>query len=316
MNGKKVYVALTQFCNFDPRPRRMLQDAGFIISENTSGKRPTVAQLFEALGGVDAVIAGVESYPASLLAQLSQLCCISRCGAGTDAVDLEEARRRNIAVLTTPGAVIEPVAQMAVGMILALARNFPLHLRDMSKGLWKKPAGHLLCEWTIGLVGFGRVGRAVERYLRVFNTRITVYDPNVPQGDLPENLTSSDLPGHLRSCDLVSLHVSRTPQEGPVLGRQEIFSMKKGSRLVNTARGYLVDEQALYDALTAGHLFSAALDVFSREPYDGPLAGLEQVLCTPHVASTTRTSRVAMEVDSAQNVVSFFSRQRAAGRAV
>ena len=119
-------------------------------------------------------------------------------------------------------------------------------------------------------MGFGRIGRAVERYLRVFGPRVVVTDPNVQADELPEGVELQDLPALLAEADLVSLHASRRPEEGPLLGPNEIAMMRPGSRLVNTARGYLVDEQALSEALKSNHLAGAALDVFEAEPYAGP----------------------------------------------
>lgn len=306
MSQKTVYVALSQFCQNDDRPRRLLMEAGFEVHENSAGRRPCRQEMVEALRGADAVIAGVEPYDADLLTALPRLRCINRCGVGTDAIDIEAAHRLGIAVLTTVEEVVEPVAQMTVAMILALARNFPLHCSDLRTGQWLKHTGHLLSEWTIGLVGFGRIGRAVERYLGVFSPRVIVWDPQVKADELPEGVEVRDLESLLPTADLVSLHAARPREEGPILGAKEIRLMKSGSRLVNTARGHLVDEKALLEALESGHLAGAALDAFETEPYTGPLTKLPGVLCTPHVASLTRMSRHAMEMRCVQNVVDFF----------
>lgn len=281
--------------------------AGFEVRENNSGKRLEREEMLAACQDADAVLAGLEPYDAELLGALPRLRCISRCGVGADNIDLEAARRFNIAVLTTPEEVVEPVAQMTVAMIFALARNFPLHEMEFRAGRWQKHTGYLLSEWTIGLVGFGRIGRRVASYLRTFGPRLLIADPYLAPSSLPEGVEVSGLPQLLAESDLVSLHAARSPELGPILGRSEIAAMKAGSRMVNTARGYLVDESALYQALESGHLSAAALDVFSREPYDGPLAKLPQVLCTSHVATLTRASRIAMELRCAENAVSFFS---------
>jgi D-3-phosphoglycerate dehydrogenase len=262
--------------------------------------------MFRALRGVDAVLAGVEPYDDGMLSSLSRLRCISRCGVGTDSIDLEAARRKNVTVLITAEEVVEPVAQMTVAMILALARNISVHCADLQRGVWRKCTGYLLSEWTVGLVGFGRIGRAVEHYLRVFNPRVLVADPNVQGSELPPGVNLCDLSALLSESDVVSLHAARRREEGPLMGRNEIGSMKYGARLVNTARGYLVDEAALFEALISGRLAGAALDVYGQEPYAGPLASLPQVLCAPHVATLTRVSRAAMELRCAQNVVTFF----------
>lgn len=305
-----VYVTLQQFCERDPRPRNLLREAGFEVRENTLGRRVRREEMPALLRDAHAVLAGVEPYDATLLAMLPNLRCISRCGVGTDAVDLEAARRRGVAVLTTPEEVVEPVAQMTLAMILSLARNLPRHLAEMRDGQWKKRTGALLSEWSIGLVGFGRIGRAVERYLRVFGPRVLVVDPALKAGDVPSTVEWCEFPSLLGAADLISLHASRRLDEGALLGRRELAMMKPGSALVNTARGFLVEEAALYDALRSGHLAAAALDVFEREPYTGPLTTLPQVLCTPHVASLTNRSRAAMELRSAQHIVDCLAPRR------
>ena len=301
-----VYVALQQFCESDDAPRRILQEAGLRVTENRLGRRLRGEEMAEQLADAEAVLAGVEPYDARLLERLPKLRCISRCGAGTDSVDMEAARRRGVTVLTTPDEVVEPGAQLTLGMILALARGFPQSIRNFDAGRWSKQTGFLLSEWTVGLAGFGRIGRAVERLLRPMGPRILVSDPFLASGDLPPGLQPVTLNELLAQSDLVSIHASRRPEEGPLLGGKEIGRMKQGSFLVNTARGYLVDEQALAEGLSSGRLAGAALDVFEKEPYDGPLAKMPQVLCTPHVATLTRASRSAMELRCARNVADFF----------
>ena len=320
MSGKVIYVALQQFCEQDDRPRRVLEDAGLTVRLNTLGHRLQPEEMVTQLREADAVLAGVESYDAALLAQLPRLRCISRCGIGTDAIDLAAARQREVAVLTTVDEVVEPVAQMAVAMILALARNLPLHVADARASQWRKHTGHLLSEWTVGLIGFGNIGQQVARYLLPFCPRILVCDPRppalatvprgVPSKPVPTGVTRCELPQLLAEADLVSIHAARDASAGPLLGERELALMKPGARLVNTARGYLVDEAALLAALTSGHLSAAALDVYEREPYTGPLMQLPQVLCTPHVATLTVASRAAMELVAARHIVDFFAAQR------
>lgn len=278
------------------------------VRRNTLGRRLRQDELLDALRDVDAVLAGVEPYDAALLADLPRLRCISRCGVGTDSIDLEAAKRHHVTVLTTPDETVEAVAQMTVAMILALARNLPLHVADAHAGRWQKRTGWLLSEWTIGLVGFGRIGREVERLLRPFGPRMLVTDPGVSPADLPAGVEPRALSALLAEADLVSLHAARRKADGPILGAKELARMKRGSRLVNTARGLLVEEAALSAALGSGHLAGAAVDVFEDEPYTGELACLPQVLCTPHVATLTKASRVAMELRCAQNVVDCVTR--------
>ena len=262
------------------------------------------------------MLGGHDPYGAEILAALPNLRCISRCGVGTDAIDLAAARRRNIAVLTTHDEIVEPVAELAVTMILSLARNLPVHSAELRAGEWRRHPAYLVSEWTLGLVGFGRVGRAVAKHLSSFGPRIIVADPKVSPHDFPEGVELTDLWSLLAEADLVSIHADRRPEEGPLIGGRELATMKAGSRLLNTSRGYLVDEAALYEALQSGHLAGAALDVFQEEPYSRPLTMLPQVLCTPHTGSLTRASRRAMELRCAENVVAFLTQEELGSAAV
>jgi len=303
--GRRVYVTLQQFCEHSDAPRLALVEAGFEVRANASGRRLRREELLTELQGAEAVLAGVEPFDAGVLAALPGLKLISRCGVGTDAIDLAEAGRRGVAVRVTRDEVVDPVAEMSVAMMLALARNLPRHAADLRAGQWTKRSGHLLSEWTIGLVGFGRIGRAVEAMLRPFRPRILASDPRLPE-PLPAQVRGAGLDELLGASNLVSLHAERDPREGTLIGRRELGLMKEGSRLVNTARGHLVDHAALEEALSSGRLSAAALDVFDAEPYEGALARMPQVLCTPHVATLTRASRAAMELRCARNVVEFF----------
>jgi D-3-phosphoglycerate dehydrogenase / 2-oxoglutarate reductase len=303
---KIVYIASSQFCEMDQAPMRTLLDAGFEVRRNALGRRLKQEEIVSAIGEAEAVIAGLEEYDSSILNALPRMRCISRCGVGIDTIDLETASKRGIAIFTTPDEVGEAAAQLAVGMILALARNFVQHNSDLRQLVWRRQEGHLLSEWTIGIVGFGRIGRWVENYLRPFGSKILVADPAVRPEDVAPHIKVRDLAGILKEADLITLHASRLQKDGPLLDARAFAMMKPGSRVVNTARGYLIDEAAMCDALKSGHLAAAALDVYSSEPYTGPLLELPQVLCTPHIATLTRASRLAMEKRAAENVVSFF----------
>lgn len=300
MNRKKVFVSLSQFCEADEAPRKLLLDAGFEVIENRTGRRLQAGELPVVLEGIDAVLAAVEPYSAELLGQLPGLKCISRCGAGVDAIDLQAAKKNSITVLATRDEVAEPVAQMTLGFILALSRNMGRHFHDFQNREWKKHTGYLLREWTIGVVGFGKIGKKVVEYLKPFGCQIEIADPFSDQA----TCTFKTL---LAKSDLVTLHVGRDPKEGALFSFPEFERMKRGSYFVNTARGYLVDEAALEKFLKNGHLAGAALDVFEQEPYRGDLAHLPQVIATPHVATLTVASRAAMELKAAQNIVDFFS---------
>jgi len=311
MNGKPaIYVALSQFCEDDQTPRQKLMEAGFDVRLNTTGRRIKRDELIEVLKGVDGVLAGVEPYDADILAQAPRLRCISRCGIGTDAIDLAEAKRRNISVLVTADEIVKPVAELTVAMMLALAKNIGLHSADLKSGEWKKHTGRMMSELTVGLMGFGKIARAVNQMLLPFHPRVLIHDPFVSTSLLPENVKSTSMDQLLAESDFLSIHAARKPQDGYLIGQKELSSMKKGSFLVNTARGYMLDENALLEALQSKHLAGAAMDVFETEPYNGPLGKLANVICTPHVATLTKSSRIAMEIKSVDNLVNFFKNAR------
>lgn len=300
MSRTVVYVALQQFCEEDRRPLELLEKAGFEVRLNRLGRRLKKEEIAGEAAGAAAILAGVEPYDDSVLAALPGLKCISRCGVGTDAIDLAAAKARGVDILVTRDEVVQPVAQMTATLILALARNLPRHIADFREGKWVKRTGRLLPEWTIGLIGFGRIGRATLALLAPFGPRFLVCDPLASPASLPPHTRLCPLDELLAASDLVTLHADAG--DGKVLlGPREIARMKPGAFLVNTARGSLVDESALHDALVAGRLAGAALDVFSEEPYSGPLARLPCVIPTPHVATLTGSSRAAMELGAARN---------------
>jgi D-3-phosphoglycerate dehydrogenase len=308
MSSKSVYVAISQFCEGDESPRRALIEAGFDIRENKLGRRLREEELVEAVGPADAIIAGIEPYTAAVLKSLPHLKCISRVGVGVDAIDLDAANRIGIAVLNTPDEVAAPVAELTLGFILSLARNLPEYGLSFREGSWRRYPGTLLSEWTIGLVGFGRIGRAVEHCLRPFGATVLVADPGLHHG-VPNNIQHVSFDDLLCRSDVVSLHASRSMREGPLLSRAEFARMKRGARIINTARGYLIDEPALMESLESGQIAAAALDVYENEPYSGPLSRFPQVLCTPHIGTFTNASRRAMELKAAVNVVDFLSQR-------
>ena len=304
MNSRHVFIALAQFCQDSEAPRQLLRREGFSFDENRSGRRLRSEELISAAQSASAIVAGIEPYDGATLRALPALKCISRCGVGVDSIDNDEARRLGISVRTTPDVVAEPVAQLTVAMILSLARRLPEASAAMREGHWDRNTGFLLSEWTVGIVGFGRIGQAVERCLRPFGPKVCVADPGL-RDPLPSGVTLVDMNSLLAQADVVSIHAARPRVEEPLVGAAEIQKMKRGARLVNTSRGYLVDEAALGEALKAGHLSGAALDVFETEPYSGPLLSFPQVLCTPHLGTLTRASRNAMELKAVENVISF-----------
>lgn len=290
-----IPINTSTFAEYDDAPLRLLRDRGLTPALNPHGRNLTREELVALCGSARGIIAGTEPLDACVLAQLPDLKVISRCGAGMSNVDLEEARRRGIRVLNTPDAPTMAVAELTLGLILSLLRQVSVMDAALKRGEWRKKMGNLLQRKKVGIIGYGRIGRQLELLLKPFECPVAYCDPQHPTG--PGAMPLDEL---LPWADLVSLHASSGKR---ILGERELSAMKPGAWLVNVARGESVDEAALCDRLSSGALAGAALDVFAKEPYSGPLAQLSNVLLTPHVGSYARESRINMELEAAQNLL-------------
>ncbi|MCC7418374.1 MAG: phosphoglycerate dehydrogenase [Acidobacteria bacterium] len=298
-----IFVALSAFAEHDREPLRMLESSGFAFQLHRTGKRITTAELLAHGREAVAIVAGIEPYDADTLGRLPALRCISRCGIGVDSIDLDAARARGIVVLNTPDHPAAAVAELGLTMMLALCRNLPRQIARARQREWTRLEAHLLGSRRLGLVGFGRVGRRLAELLRPFGAEILVADPAITA--VPSGVSRVELGRLLRECDIVSIHAARSADWPLVIGREEIAAMKPGAILINLARGGMLDEQALYEALASGRLAGAGLDVYAEEPYHGPLCELENVVLTPHSATLAVETRSAMERECVANVLRF-----------
>jgi D-3-phosphoglycerate dehydrogenase len=246
------------------------------------------------------LVAGVEPLSEGVMHNAPFLKIISRCGIGMDSVDLEAADRLGIVIANTPDAPSIPVAELTLCMILGLLRE--IHVADASvrKDKWERPMGRLLYGKTVGIIGCGRIGRRLAQMLKGLNCTVVGYD----QADLKcSDLQLVNLEQLMKTSDIVSLHIPYSDQTHHFMNGDRIALMKKGSYLINAARGGLVDENGLYRALTNGHLAGAALDCFEQEPYKGPLKELQNVLLTTHIGSYAREGRIMMESQAVENLI-------------
>lgn len=302
----KIYVTLSTFSEYGTEPLRALEKGGFAFAVNESGKRMTPRQIIKAAGDATVLIAGVEPYDAILLESLPRLKAICRCGAGVDNVDLAHAKAHGIAVFNTPAHPIEAVAELTVAMMLALVRRLPEQSQLIRARQWKRLKTHLLGKRKIGIIGLGRIGKRVAEILKVFGARLTGHDPYADKKWAKANgVTLLPLDALLDTSDIVTIHASQFQDSPLKLSAREIDRMKKGAILINCARGDMVDERALLDALKSDRLGGAGLDVFEDEPYKGPLTQLDNVVLTPHCATLTVETRVAMELEAAATAVRF-----------
>ena len=242
-------------------------------------------------------IAGLDRIDSPVIRAARSLKIIARYGVGVDGVDLKAARSAGIVVTNTPGANSTSVAELAVGLMLALNRNIVQAALSTRSGEWPRLRGISLEGKTIGLLGFGAIGKQVARMLMGFNCRVIAYDP------IPDQQTARDLNVEFMDANevlgisnLLSLHLPLTAETRGMVDEVFLASMKPGTCLINTSRGELVVEEHLVAALTNGHLKGAALDVFHMQPLDpqNPLLQLPQVIATPHMGAHTDSATTAM----------------------
>lgn len=306
--SNKILVALSTFAEFDSTPLELLKQSGLPYLLNTLKRRLTREELVKLGADCAGVIAGVEPYDTFVLENLPYLRCISRCGVGMDNVDVDATEKRQIRILTTPDVVIEPVAELTIGMIFDLLRKLSFHTALLRRGKWEKHAGGLLRGRSVGILGLGRIGKRVAESLVKLGA--VVYGADLrPDAEWASQVgvkiaTNSEL---VCSSDILSLHLSVLKEQPFRLDGEAIRSMKRGALLVNVSRGDFIDEMALYWALREGYLGGAALDVFSEEPYTGKLCELNNVVLTPHLGTLTLESRAQMETEATRNLLAYLA---------
>ena len=304
---RNIFITLQSFAEYSDVPLLLLKNAGVSIRLNTRKHRLNQSEIIELGEDSDGIIAGVEPYDKMVFNKLLRLKCISRCGVGIDGIDLKEAERRGIAILNTPDVVVQPVAEMTIAMIFNLLRLLTYHTNLLKSGEWRKRAGHLLKGRKVGVVGLGRIGKRVAEILGSLNAYVYGCDLKVDSEWLAGNnikiLSISEL---LCEVDVLCLHVSASTDNTFFLGKKEMAQLKKGAIIINTSRGQILDEGALYESLVSGHLGGAALDVFGEEPYSGQLVELDNVVLTPHISTLTKESRIEMETQAVENILEYF----------
>jgi D-3-phosphoglycerate dehydrogenase/(S)-sulfolactate dehydrogenase len=270
-------------------------------------------QLEEIIAGYDALaVRSATKVTAKLLEKAARLRVIGRAGVGVDNVDVPAATRRGIVVMNTPGGSSVTVAELALAMMLALARNVPQATASIKSGKWekKKFQGHELAGKTLGVVGIGNIGSVVVDRCLGMKMRVLAYDPFIsPDNAAKLGVKLVSLDELWAEADVISLHVPLTEQTRNLIDAKVLAKIKKGAFLINCARGGLVDEKALADALASGHLGGAALDVFEKEPppADHPLFKLDNMVCTPHLGASTEEAQTAVAVALAEQLALFLS---------
>lgn len=299
----RVLATARSFCKSDGPHHAYLRDNDCEVDLHPPDHPMSAAELAELVPGYDGLILGLDDCNADVIARADRLRVISRYGSGVDKVDVEAATARGIVVTNTPGVNRIAVAELTIGLMFCLARRIPQMVNNVRAGVWTRAQGWELYGKTLGLIGLGAIGREVAARAHALGMHVIANDP-YSAGILDRNADLVDLETLLREAHIISLHCATTPETTNLINAERLALVRDGAYLVNTARGELVDEGALYDALVSGKLAGAASDVFHNEPPEGsPLLALDNFLPTLHIAGTTQESVQRMAMLAAQNVV-------------
>ena len=299
---QKFVISTSSFdTDNNPAIQRLVQ-AGLQQVTNPYGRRLTEDEAESLLeDSVVGMIAGIEPLTARVIQSAKNLKVISRCGTGMDSVDQTAAKNHGITVLNTPEAPAQAVAELTMGLMLSCLRRINTTDQQIRNGEWPRTLGSLLAAQTVGIIGLGHIGKRVAKLCQAFEARVIACDPLVKQA--PEYITLMPMNRLLETADIISLHTFYSPELHHLIDTQAFARMKPGALLINAARGELIDEQALKDALDCGKLSAAALDTFEQEPYQGPLLECKNLILSSHVGSLAKEARQRMELEAADNLL-------------
>ena len=287
------------------------------LINSTSGAQAEIKQglsedeLSKIIGEYDAILVrSATKVTARVLTNPGKLRAVGRAGAGVDNIDMPAARAKNIIVMNTPGGNTISVAEHVFALMLGLIRQIVPACSTLKAGAWekKKFMGNQLNKKTLGIIGLGRIGQAVAQRAKGFNMKILGFDPYaVPPDASKMGIEVVDKVERIyRESDFITIHVPKSKETLNMIAAEQIAMMKPTVRLINTARGGIINEDALYDALEAGKIAGAALDVFSEEPPKNTrFAKIENCLVTPHLAANTNEAQIECGVEAAQVVLDY-----------
>ena len=304
----KVLTTARAFGIISREPAEMLETAGFEVTVRNDNFDQAE---FESIAPeYDAIILGGNPFPEHVLEKCSRLKMISKFGVGMNNVPLEKCKEMGIVVTNTPGLNANAVADLTFGLILSACRNLVLSNNNVRKGLWRTEIGIDVYKKTLGVIGYGAIAKDVIRRAKGFDMKVLVYNhrPKEMDEDFCGYARFVDLDELLAGSDIVTLHVPLANNTRNMIDAPQIAAMKDGAILVNTSRGGIVNERALYEACKSGKLRAAALDVLEKEPAasDNPLLSLPNVIITSHIGMFSEESINAVNIRCAENVIAMF----------
>jgi len=300
----KILIGPSSFAEIDKTPMNRLIEAGYEVIENPYKRKLTKTELINLLSDdIVGLIAGLETLDREVM-ENSRIQVISRVGAGLSNVDFNAARDLGIGVFNTPDAPANAVAELTIGVMLSLLRMIPQMNQTLHNRKWQKKIGNQLQGKTVVIIGFGRIGRRVCQLLIPFGVNILVVDPYVEK-NVCAKYQKLSLQEALPRADIVTIHSSG---QDCIIGKKETSLLKKGVYLLNVARGGVISEKALIQALEDGTVAGAWLDTFEEEPYQGAMCDYQNLILTPHVGSYTVECRLRMENEAVENLITYLNK--------
>lgn len=305
----KVLVTATNYSKYCQPAKKLLEEAGCEIIENPHGRPYTFEELKEIVGDIDGVVVGVDTWNEEVFRLAPKLKVLARFGVGVDNIDLKAAEKREIVVCNSPGINSSAVAEQAAALILSSMRQIPQMNNAVRDGKWPRPMFHELKSRTIGFLGFGAIARNLAERLAGFHPEMIAYDkyPNQEMADkLGVKLVSQE--EVLKKADIISIHLPATDETKHLINQETLNKMKDGVYVANTARGSIVSEKDMAEALRTGKVAGFASDVFETEPIDlsGSLFGFENYIATPHVSAETYENCETTSVVTAKAILAVF----------
>ena len=285
-------------------PMKKLKNTGFIIEKNNKGRKLTESEMHKLIYKYDGVIAGTELYSEKILKKAKKLKVISRLGVGTDNININYAQSNQISIYKTSTSPAVSVAELSLGLILDLLRSISLHNSDLKKGLWNKRMGSILSQKTLGIIGFGSVGQAFANITKGFGLNYLINDIRVNNDyNKFDNFKFCTIEELFSESDIISIHTNLTSETDGLIDYRLLSKMKDSAFIINTSRGEIINESDLIKALEKKVIAGAALDVFSKEPYQGRLIDFDNLIATPHIAAYAKEIRSTMELEAVSNLI-------------
>ena len=301
----KILITPRSFASFSDKPLKMLTERDYKIKRNNTGRPYKKEEMLKLIKDVDGIIIGIDELSAEIIEEANALKVISKYGIGLDNIDINMATNKKIIVTSTPTANVDAVADLAFGLILSLARRIPEADKKTKSAKWGKIIGKSVWEKTLGVIGLGKIGRQVVKRAKGFEMNILAFDIVKDKKFVQKyGIKYVNLEKLLRKSDYITIHIPLNDATRNMISYEELEKMKKDAFLINTSRGGIVDEEALYNALRNNKLRGAALDVYNNEPIrESPLKELDNVIMTPHIGAYTEEAIENMSIQAAQNLI-------------